>query len=86
LVAVDAATKWTVAAPLKFSDAFAVAKFIFKRIACVYGAPVEILGDRGSQFLGNVLTFYIAHLGAKQTFTSAFHPRTNSHAERTTKI
>jgi len=59
-----------------------VAKFIYEEIVCPYGAPVQILTDRGANFRSNVVDKYPKLLPTGQPFTSSYHPRKNATAER----
>ena len=82
LEAVDSTTRWPVVTATKDATAATVANFLYEKILMQYGAPEEILSDRGSSFMANVLQTYLKLCHTKQTFTSAYHPRTNSTAER----
>ena len=82
LVAVDSLSRWPVAKATKDATAETTARFIYEEIVVQYGAPVEILTDRGANFRAEVVVEYLKMLPTKQTFTSAYHPRTNATAER----
>ena len=82
LVAIDATTRWPVVAATKDATAQTVAHFIYNNILLHYGAPEELLSDRGASFAGSVMEHYLKLLGTKRTMTSAYHPQTNSMAER----
>lgn len=82
LVAIDNATKWPIARPLKIASAENVATFIYEEIVLRFGCPIEILTDRGSQFLSHMLEEYLSLLKTKHLKTSAYHPRTNGMVEK----
>jgi hypothetical protein len=48
ITAIDYATKYVVAKAVHTMDAHTVATFLFENIFCVFGAPIEIVSDRGS--------------------------------------
>ncbi|CDH61371.1 retrotransposon ty3-gypsy subclass [Lichtheimia corymbifera JMRC:FSU:9682] len=86
LVAVDYATNWVCARAVPIASGESIAKFIYEEIVLQFGCMNEILTDRGSNFMSNVLAHYLGRLKVKHKLTSAFHPRTNAKAERTNGI
>ncbi|KAJ8651750.1 hypothetical protein O0I10_012677 [Lichtheimia ornata] len=64
----------------------AIAKFIHEEIVMRFGCPDEIVTDRGANFTGKFLDYYLGRLKAKHNLTSAFHPRSNGKVERTNGI
>jgi transposase InsO family protein len=48
----------------------------------VYGAPVILLTDNGTQFVAKFFQCVCKLLGVKQGFTTAYHPATNGQCER----
>lgn len=82
LVAIEHATKWPIVKPLRCATAEEVATFLYEEIVLKFGCPGEILTDRGSQFMGNLLKEYLCILQTKHLKTSAYHPRTNGMVER----
>ncbi|MEL7520270.1 MAG: RNase H-like domain-containing protein, partial [Cyanobacteria bacterium J06553_1] len=82
LVAVDSTTRWPVVEATKDATAKTVAEFVYRRIVLDYGTPEEILTDRGTSFIAQMMQKYLQIIGVRQTLTSAYHPRTNSIAER----
>jgi len=81
-VAVESLTRWSVVRAMPEATQANVAKFIFEEIVCQYGAPVQILTDRGANFRSKVVEEYVRLLPTAQRFTSSYHPRTNATAER----
>ena len=86
LVAVDYATNWTIARAVPDATGEAIANFIYEEIVLPFSCPAEICTDRGANFMSNILATYLGRLRTNHVFTSAFHPRTNSKAERTNGI
>ncbi|KAG2192115.1 hypothetical protein INT47_012407, partial [Mucor saturninus] len=86
LVAVDYATNWPIIYALKNATGDEIVKFIYEEIVLKFGNPVEIFSDRGKNLLSKVLKQYMNKIRAKHTFTSAYHPRSNSKCERVNQI
>jgi transposase InsO family protein len=82
LVATDHATNWPIAKAMPEATTEAVANFIYHEIMMQFGCPREILTDRGSNFMANVLNRYLETQNIKHLRTSAYHPRTNGKTER----
>jgi len=82
LVAVESLTRWSVVRAMPEATHENVAKFIYEDIVSQYGAPVQILTDRGANFRSKVVEEYLRLLPTSQKFTSSYHPRTNSTVER----
>ena len=55
IVAMDYLTKWPEAKAIKNARAETVARFIYEEIICRYGVPEEMLSDRGTSFLNQVI-------------------------------
>ena len=81
LLIVDAFTKWPEAFPLKSAQASDVARIFYDEIICRYGAP-SILTDRGQQFMSHLLAELCKLFQIQKISTTAYHPQTNSTAER----
>lgn len=86
LVAVDYTTNWPIARAVPDATSEAIAKFIHEEIVMRFGCPDEIVTDRGANFMGKFLDYYLGRLKAKHNLTSAFHPRSNGKVERTNGI
>ncbi len=82
ITAIDYATRKTVAKAVKVLDAAAVAEFLYFEILLQYGAPFEIISDRGSAFMAEVLQEYLKLQGTRHFATTPYHPRTNGMVER----
>lgn len=82
LMAVDYSTNWPIAKALKAATADEIVKFIYEEIVMRFGCPVEIVTDRGVNFMAKIVKQYMNKVKSQHLFTSAFHPRTNSKCER----
>lgn len=82
ICAVDNATRWPVARAVQEATTFEVARFLYEEIFMEFGCPVEILSDRGANFLAETLQEYLRIQGAKHLKTTAYHPRTNGMVEK----
>ena len=51
----DYLMKWPEAKAIKNAKAETVAKFIYEEIICRHGVPEEMLSDRGTSFLNQVI-------------------------------
>ena len=49
---------------------------------CRYGAPDEILSDRGNEFMASLVTEFCTNVGIEKLVTAAYNPRTNGKVER----
>ena len=84
LVAIDLATKYPDAVPLKNIDSHTVAEAlldIFSRV----GLPNEILHDQGAQFMGSVMKRFNNLLQIKSIHTTPYNPRCNGTCENFNK-
>ncbi|MCO5574484.1 hypothetical protein L7F22_028269 [Adiantum nelumboides] len=86
LVATDYCTKWVEAVALKDNKAASVPKFLYHNIMTRFGCPVELVSDRGTHFLNEVIqdltkTHMILH--KKST---PYHPQANGQAESSKTI
>ena len=59
-----------------------VARIFFDEIVCRHGAPRELLSDRGTNFLSNLVKETCKLFGTQQKFTSPYRPQTNGLQER----
>jgi len=82
LVVIDHATKYVEAQACKDQQAETAANFIFSNIICRYGAPKEILSDKGQAFTGTLMATLSKLCGISQKFTAGYHPQTNGLTER----
>ena len=81
LTLIDIATRYPEAVPLKEITSISIAEAllgIFSRL----GFPQEILSDRGTQFVSELMKEFHKLCGCKGVRTSPYHPQANGHVER----
>src|ERR1700741_369143 len=82
IVAMDYFTKWPEAKAISNMKAVTVAEFIYKEIICRHGVPEEILSDRSTSFINQVIKELCDKFQMKHRLTSAYRPQTNGMIER----
>jgi hypothetical protein len=82
ITAIDYASKYTIAKAVQNRNASTVARFIYESITCTFGAPVEIVSDRASAFMDEVLQGYLRLLEIHHLPTTPYRPRSNGAVER----
>ena len=82
LVFIDYATRWPEAFATRDMKATTVAEILIKEILCRHGAPVELLSDRGRDFLAEVVQETCKFMRTHKINTAAYHPQTNGLCER----
>ena len=81
LTAVDLATRWPEAIPLKSTTA----KIITRTLVSIFtrcGFPLRITTDNGPQFKGDFFEKWLRGLGIKHVVSSPYHPQGNGVVER----
>ena len=82
VVATDYLTKWPEARALPNAKASSVVPFFYEDIICRHGCPKELLTDRGTYFVNEILDSLCNEMGIKHKLTTAYHPQTNGLVER----
>ena len=82
LTCVDRFTRWPEAFPLTSITAEAVAQAFIHGWISRFGAPSQIVTDRGRQFESGLWKALTTLLGVKQTRTTAYHSQSNGMVER----
>jgi hypothetical protein len=82
VVVTDYLTKWPEARALKDAKASSVVPFFYEDIICRHGCPKELLTDRGTHFVNQMLDSLCAELEVKHKLTTAYYPQTNGLVER----
>ncbi|GET60683.1 DDE-type integrase/transposase/recombinase [Rhizophagus irregularis DAOM 181602=DAOM 197198] len=82
VVATEYLTKWPEARALPNAKASSVVSFFYEDIICRHGCPKEILTDRGTHFVNEMLNSLCQELGVKHQLSTAYHPQTNGLVER----
>ncbi|RDX74023.1 hypothetical protein CR513_46272, partial [Mucuna pruriens] len=86
ILAMDYFTKWVETESVATISAERVKRFLWKKIACRFGIPTEIVFDNGTQFAFHVTAEFCEGLRIKQIFTSVEHPQSKDQAEAANKV
>ena len=86
IVATDYLTKWSEARAVRRDDARSTATFLIESIICRFGAPAELVSDRGTHFLNDVVEDLTAYFHIRHDKTTPYKPSTNGQVESTNKI
>ena len=81
LTAVDLATRWPEAIPLRTTTAKVITKSLMS-IFSQCGFPARITTDNGPQFKGEFFKKWTKHQGIQHVFSSPYHPQGNGVGER----
>ncbi|KAH9246187.1 hypothetical protein BASA81_016268 [Batrachochytrium salamandrivorans] len=81
ITCIDYATRWVLAKPVKEMTESAVAAFLYE-LMMTYGAPFEIISDRGKSFLAEGIDLFERENKIRHLATTPYHPQTNGMVER----
>ena len=59
-----------------------IARLLVENVVCRRGVPQELLSDRGSNFLSELMLELCSLLGIKKLNTSGYHPQTDDLVEK----
>ena len=82
IVFADYLTKWVEAYPTPDQTAMTIARLFVDNIVCRHGIPEQLLSDRGSNFLSELIQGICDLLGVKKLNTSGYHPQTDGLVEK----
>lgn len=77
IVAVEYVSKWVIAKALTHTLAETIRDFLYNEIVTVFGVPDELISDRGTNFMSNVVQSFNSLMKIHHKKTTAYHPRTN---------
>jgi hypothetical protein len=77
----DLCTHYPNAIPLVSHDAISVVNAL-NCVFSLFGFPKELLSDRGTEFLGDVMQIFLDRFSIAHIKTSAYRPQTNASCER----
>ena len=77
----DYLTKWSEAFAIPDQKAETIAKLFVENIVCCHGIPVELLSDRGTNFLSSLIQEVCKLLGARKINTG-YHLQTDGLVEK----
>ncbi|MCO5559629.1 hypothetical protein L7F22_013230 [Adiantum nelumboides] len=86
IVATDYLTKWTEAKATRKNDARTTAAFLYENVFTRYGLPIEIVSDRGTHFLNEVIEYLLSEFMVIHNKSAPYHPQANGQVEHTNKI
>ena len=75
-------SKYCLAISLRDATAESVADAFIKRFICIFGSPVTILKDQGSNLMSILIKRVAKKFRIKQIKTTAYHPQSNGSLER----
>ncbi len=78
----DYLTKWPEAFPTADEKADTIAQLIAEQIVCRHGAPIQLLSDRGANFLSNLVQAVCDLFDIRKVNTSPYRPQTDGLVER----
>ncbi|KAH9250495.1 hypothetical protein BASA81_011669 [Batrachochytrium salamandrivorans] len=81
ITCIDYATRWVLAKPVREMTESAVAAFLYD-LMMTYGAPFEIISDRGKSFLAEGIDLFERENKIRHLATTPYHPQTNGMVER----
>ncbi|CAC5414109.1 unnamed protein product [Mytilus coruscus] len=82
MVVQDYFSKWTEAIPIPDIEAVTVAKKFEERIVTIFGVPLSIHSDQGSNFESHVFKKMCNILGIHKTRTTPFRPKSDGMVEK----
>lgn len=82
LTCVDRFTRFPVAIPMPNITAQSVLSAFLAGWVSFFGAPLEVITDRGRQFTSQLWKVSLAELGIVSKTTTAYHPQSNGMVER----
>ena len=86
IVATDYLTKWVEAKATTKSNARATTCFLYECVFTQYGLPIEIVSDRGTHFINEVVQYLLEEFMIVHKKSAPYHPQANGQAESTNKI
>ena len=86
ILATDYATKWVEAKPTRKNDAATAATFLFEDIMMRFGHPLELVSDRGTHFLNDVIYDITTKYLINHRKTTPYNPKANGLTERANGI
>ncbi|MCO5609518.1 hypothetical protein L7F22_063746 [Adiantum nelumboides] len=86
LQATDYLTKWAEAIAIRKNYARTTAAFLYENVFTRYGLPIEIVSNRGTHFLNEVIEYLLSEFIVIHNKSAPYHPQANGQAEHTNKI
>ena len=86
IVATDYLTKWVEAKATPKNDARTTACFLYEYVFTRYGLPIEIISDRGTHFINEVIHYRLDEFMVIHRKSAPYHPQASSQAKSINKI
>ena len=86
IVATDYLTKWVEAKAMQNNDAQTTACFLYEYVFTRYGLTIEIVSDRGTHFINEVIHYLLDEFMVIHKKSAPYHPQANGQAESSNKI
>ncbi len=78
----DYFTKWIEAFPMSDQKTITIAILFVEHIICRHGIPEQLISDRGTNFLSELISGICEVLGVKKLNMSGYHPQTDGLVEK----
>lgn len=85
IVATDYLTKWVEAKATVKADAKTTPQFLYEYVIVRYGLPIEIVSDRGTHFLNDMIEHLLEEFMIIHRKSAPYHPQANGQVEATNK-
>ncbi len=87
LTVIDCFRKFTCFLPLpKLPSSKETTELLVKEVFRVFGMPLDVVSDRGSQLTTAVWKAFCASTGVTVSLTSGYHPQSNGQTERANQV
>ena len=70
----------------KLPSALETAKHLVDQVIRVHGLPLDIVSDRGPQFISQVWKAFCKSIGSGASLSSGYHPQSNGQTERANQV
>ena len=77
VVARDYMTKWAEARVVRKVDAWSTTRFIYKQVITIFGCPIEMVTDRGTHFINEVINELLGKFMIIHRKSTPYYPRGN---------
>ena len=79
---IDHFSKWAIAEPVANHHATTIARVLMEKVFPIFGAPLQLLSDRGGEYLSGLMQDMYQWYGIDKIQTTAYRPSTNGAVER----
>jgi hypothetical protein len=77
ITTVDYLIKWDNVGPIESCMKETVAKFIYENIVTIFGFPLTIINEKGTNFINGTIQILLKKFMIDHRKTSAYHPQDN---------